>query len=122
MNGRDDSLFPGQAQSFTFDGDPLGHGRTNGSVVDDSTTSHTRTQTLCAKVARLLRSRPGEWIDGREIAEHGGRYAWRTRLSDLRREPWCLTIENRQRRERGYVVSEYRLVIDASDCDGGPDA
>ncbi len=69
---------------------------------------------MCARLARFLVAHRGEWIDGRELAKHGGAYAYRTRLSDLRHAPWLLTIENRQRRIDGsdgetYVISEYRL-------------
>lgn len=68
-------------------------------------------------LAQFFRARPLVWIDGREL-EIAGRYAWRTRISDLRRVPYCMNIENRQRRiERPdgttHVVSEYRFVPDA---------
>ena len=66
--------------------------------------------TYCARLAAYLLERRGMWIDGLELAKVGGAYAFRTRLSDLRRAPWHLTIENRQRRtEGGMVISEYRL-------------
>src|SRR5688500_13163041 len=72
-------------------------------------------QTLIARLARHFRSRPGEWQDGRRLAEIGGMYAWRSRCSDCRRPPYNMTIENRQRRMPAasggtYVVSEYRYV------------
>ncbi len=65
-------------------------------------------------LADLFRERPLVWIDGREL-EIAGRYAWRTRISDLRRLPFNMTIDNRQRRVgrpdgTHYVVSEYRFV------------
>lgn len=65
-------------------------------------------------LAEFFKARPLVWIDGREL-EIAGRYAWRTRVSDLRRAPYFMNIENRQRRiarEDGtmYVVSEYRYV------------
>jgi hypothetical protein len=68
--------------------------------------------TRCARLAAFLRSRPGVWLDGRELATVGGAYGWRTRISDLRRPPYNMNIENRLRRERGFVVSEYRLVVE----------
>lgn len=65
----------------------------------------------CARIARLLIERRGQWVDGKELARVGGGYAWRTRVSDLRKEPWMLDVKNRYRRVRGgFVVSEYRLV------------
>ncbi len=66
------------------------------------------------RLAQFFRNRPGEWIDGRAIADVAGAYAWRTRVSDLRRGPHAMTIENRQRhvaRPDGstFTVSEYRF-------------
>jgi hypothetical protein len=66
------------------------------------------------QLARYFQARPGEWIDGRQL-EVAGRYAWRTRVSDLRRAPYSMTIENRLRRVQRddghtYLISEYRLV------------
>lgn len=74
---------------------------------------------LVDKLAAFFRAHSGVWIDGRELAGEGGAYAWRTRLSDLRRPPYAMVIENRQRRVRRpdgsrVVVSEYRY--------GPPDA
>ena len=60
-------------------------------------------------VARLLQSRPNQWIDGLELARVGGAYAWRSRISDARVQ-LGLTIENRQRKIGRRTVSEYRLV------------
>lgn len=66
-----------------------------------------------AQLAALFQGRPMEWIDGMELARIAGQYAWRTRVSDLRRRPWWMTVENRERKvevEPGRVVtvSEYR--------------
>ena len=61
------------------------------------------------RVAALFKSRPGEWIDGMEIAKYGGCYASRTRISECRQ--LGMTIENRVRTmPAGYKVSEYRYV------------
>ena len=60
------------------------------------------------KVAKLFKSRSGEWIDGREIAEIAGIYGWRTRVSEVRRH-YGLNIENRQYKRGRYTVSEYRI-------------
>lgn len=65
--------------------------------------------TRCARIAALLLAHRGEWVDGRQIAAVGGAYAWRTRVSDLRKAPWFLTVENRQRWTGRSVVSEYRI-------------
>ncbi len=60
-------------------------------------------------VADLFRARPGEWIDGMTIAQSGGIYAWRSRISDCRTQ-LGMTIENRERRVGRRIVSEYRFV------------
>ena len=48
------------------------------------------------------------------LAPIAGSYAWRTRVSDLRRGPFLMTIENRQRTiqtdDGPITVSEYRFV------------
>ena len=61
------------------------------------------------KVAVYLKSRPGEWVDGRVLAQVGGAYAWRSRVSDCRRS-LGMTIENRQRKVGDVTVSEYRYL------------
>ena len=70
--------------------------------------------TLCTRLAEYFRRFPNTWIDGRALSHVAGSYAWRTRVSDLRKPPFNMAIENRQakhRTERGpYVVSEYRYV------------
>ena len=82
--------------------------------------------TLTATLAAFFAAHPGEWIDGRRLATIAGAYAWRTRLSQCRRAPWHMTIENRIRRIHLYwdpewngrriQVSEYRyLPADAVD-------
>ncbi len=73
--------------------------------------------TFTTRLARFFLERPGQWLDGAQLATVAGQYAWRSRVSDLRRPPFNLRIENRQRRERrpdgrGFTVSEYRLVSD----------
>lgn len=66
---------------------------------------------LCNRLAGFLKARPNQWIDGRELATVAGAYGWRTRVSDLRRSPYGLTVENRQRRQGRHTISEYRLVV-----------
>jgi len=69
-----------------------------------------------AQLAAFFRGRPNLWLDGAgEIAQIAGRYGWRSRISDLRKPPFNMTIANRQRHVRrsdggAFVVSEYRLV------------
>lgn len=70
--------------------------------------------TLNDRLEQFFRQHPGEWIDGKRLAEIAGGYGWRSRCSDLRTQRG-LTIANRQRRmTKGdgstYVISEYRLV------------
>lgn len=76
------------------------------------------------KVATLFKSNPMQWIDGLEIAEIGGAYASRTRISECRKQ-LGMRIENRQRkvridygepdeihlsRNKFCIVSEYRYL------------
>lgn len=74
-----------------------------------------RPATLIARLAQHFAHHPGEWQDGRTLSVIGGCYAWRSRCSDLRRAPYNMTIDNRQRRVAApdggtYVVSEYRFI------------
>ena len=70
--------------------------------------------TLCELLAAYFQGRPNEWIDGRTLSNIAGSYAWRTRVSDLRKPPFNMAIENRQDKRkvvgRTFVVSEYRYV------------
>lgn len=68
---------------------------------------------LVERLADLFRSRRGEWIDGLDLSRVAGRYAWRSRVSDLRKPPFNMPIANRQRRVIGaagqtVTLSEYR--------------
>jgi hypothetical protein len=68
-------------------------------------------------VKALFEARPDEWIDANELMQVGGRFAWRTRVSDCRRR-YGMQITNREitvavEAEDGsiarvYVQSEYR--------------
>ena len=76
----------------------------------------------CDVLAAFFRARPYRWIDGRDLGSVGGSYAWRTRLADLRRAPYFMHIENRQRRIRRadgarFVCSEYCFRPKASTTD-----
>jgi hypothetical protein len=44
-----------------------------------------RSESMCDRVAALLKSRPGEWIDGREFAAAAGYAGWRTPISECRK-------------------------------------
>ncbi len=95
---RDGELFPSvPPPAAAFDHDPRG---------SDSPTS-----TFCDRLAAFLTSQPNQWVDGRAIASVAGYYAWRSRISDLRRPPYNLNIENRQYRQGRHTISEYRLVV-----------
>lgn len=78
-------------------------------------TAKPATRTLCDQLAAFLKQRPNTWIDGREIARIAGAYAWRSRISNLRRPPYGMAIENRQYIEkladgRKVRVSLYQYV------------
>jgi len=80
------------------------------------------TRSRAAQLAAFFRARPRIWIDGRTLSTVAGAYAWRTRTSDLRRSPFNMPIENRQRHIRvdGHLVtiSEYRFVPIDGAADG----
>jgi len=61
------------------------------------------------RVADYLRSNAGRWVDGLVLQDIGGRYAWRSRISDCRLD-LGMTVENRQRKEGQRTISEYRYV------------
>jgi hypothetical protein len=70
--------------------------------------------TLSARLAAFFKARPNQWIDGRELAAVAGAYGWRSRVSDIRRAPYNLSIVNRQRTVtvtagQPFTVSEYRF-------------
>ena len=71
-------------------------------------------QTFRDAVAARLTARPGQWVDGLELAGVGGAYAWRTRLSECRTQ-LGMTVENRMRKVGRRVVSEYRVVAPAQE-------
>lgn len=62
---------------------------------------------LTDRLEQFFRSQPNRWIDGTRLASIGGVYAWRTRCSNLRKRG--LQIENRQRKVRDKIKSEYRF-------------
>jgi hypothetical protein len=58
---------------------------------------HARRQSSRDAVAAHFKAHPGEWINASELETIGGRYAWRTRVSEARRQ-LGMTIENHQER------------------------
>jgi hypothetical protein len=52
---------------------------------------------LAAKLADFFTRRPNVWVDGKTLSLIAGGYAWRTRVSDLRRPPFNMHVINRQR-------------------------
>ena len=83
-----------------------------------------RHETRVVRLARFFERHPNQWIDGRTLAPIAGTYAWRTRISDLRRAPYRCTIENRQRSvmtDTGTItVSEYRYVPEERKASANP--
>ena len=70
--------------------------------------------TFTAAVARYFRERPGVWVRATDLERVGGRQAWRTRVSEARRQ-YQMRIENRCRSVvkadgRAWKLSEYRWV------------
>lgn len=116
MIDQQDLFTPPSSRAFRFDGDPLGsREREVETAFDPVPVSRA---TMAAKVAAFFRARPNQWIDGRELMPVAGSYGWRTRISDCRRAPYKMQIDNRQRRVRQYIVSEYRYVPPDPDLGG----
>ena len=64
-------------------------------------------QSLRDVVAAHFRAHPNQWVSAYTLMEIGGRMAWRTRVSDVRR--MGLTIENQVQRDgAGVAQSFYR--------------
>lgn len=64
------------------------------------------------RLAEFFRRQPDRWVDARDLMSVGGVCAWRSRLSDLRRAPFNMRVDNRvrvlSRPDGGRVkVSEY---------------
>lgn len=68
-----------------------------------------RRKTNTDAVAEFFQRRPSAWISAWELERVGGRWAWRTRVSECR-TLFGMTIENRQRTEGEQRISEYRYV------------
>jgi len=67
-------------------------------------------QTLNDRLAAYFRSRAGEWVNAHDLLPVAGFAAWRTRLSELRKPPYAMPIENRVEIVNGRKQSWYRFV------------
>ena len=65
---------------------------------------------LTEKLAGHFALRPGVWVNGYDLMRIGGSFAFRTRISELRRAPWSMAIENRVERHPGRTETFYRYV------------
>lgn len=65
---------------------------------------------LNQRLAAFFAARPNTWVDAHELLRVAGFAGWRTRVSQIRKPPFNMTIENRWRVVDGYRVSEYRFV------------
>lgn len=73
-----------------------------------------RPATFVLRLRDFFLARPNQWVLATQLEAVAGRQAWRTRVSDVRRE-FQMRIENRWRtitREDGssFRISEYRYV------------
>lgn len=100
-------------------------------TVNTMTISQTETASprlsLVERLARFFHTQPNVWLDGvRDLGRVAGVYAWRSRCSELRRFPFNMRIENRQRRIRRpdgttYTISEYRFIPEERTAEGAAD-
>lgn len=72
--------------------------------------------TRAERLADYFQRRPGQWLSAFDLADVGGLLSFRTRVSELRRPPFNLDVENRVRRGQRadgtpYSISEYRLKV-----------
>ena len=59
-------------------------------------------------VANYFEARPNQWVSYRELMQVGGQMAWRSRVSNCRRD-FGMTIENKiERNADGVATSFYR--------------
>lgn len=81
--------------------------------------SSERRKSLAYRLREFLIAHPGVWFDGRELAKHAGFYAWRTRVSNLRKRPYYMTIERRgsviYEDGRTFKISEYCYIPKAQE-------
>jgi hypothetical protein len=74
--------------------------------------------TLTDRLERFFREHPNTWIDGKDLAGTAGTYAWRSRVSDVRKRFKAQggDILNRQKRiyiskDTCVVRSDYQAVL-----------
>ena len=77
-------------------------------------------QSFTDRVEALFKARPDTWVDAIELERIGGRQAWRTRVSQCRRERG-MVIENKQMKQRDpqgrvWTTSLYRWVSQPQDA------
>jgi hypothetical protein len=75
----------------------------------DGGDSRLTAQSFTHAVAAFFKARPGQWINAVELEAVGGRQAWRTRVSECRKD-LGMTIENKLERGVDYTVSLYRYL------------
>jgi hypothetical protein len=73
-------------------------------------------ESLNDKLEAVFKARPYEWIDGKELAEIAGGYAWRTRVSNLRTQRGMEigndVVKRWDAQGKPYKTSYYRYVPD----------
>jgi hypothetical protein len=67
-------------------------------------------QTYRDRVAAYFKAKPGQWIEWHELAAIGGAMAWRTRVSDARRELGMDIVNKVHKLPDGTKVSCYKFV------------
>ena len=82
--------------------------------------------TLTDKLERFFRENPNVFIDGKDLAAIAGSYAWRTRLSDVRRRFRAIPgtpddpLPNRQTvfrvGDKIFKRSEYMAILPSRDA------
>jgi hypothetical protein len=65
-------------------------------------------QTYRDRVAAYFKAKPGQWIEWHELAAIGGALAWRTRVSDARRELGMDIVNKVHKLPDGTKVSCYK--------------
>lgn len=115
MSGGQPDLFSQASPSRRprFDADAFGTGGHSEGTVAVDLQDRAGHQTMAARVAAFFKARPNVWIDGRDLMTVAGSYGWRTRISDCRRSPFQMRIDNRQRRVGQYTISEYMYLPNA---------
>jgi hypothetical protein len=64
-------------------------------------------QTYRDRVAAYFKAKPGQWIEWHELAAIGGAMAWRTRVSNARRELGMDIVNKVHKLPDGTKVSAY---------------